>query len=88
MKRFGWIILLWAGSVFGMDPAIQVKVNPQAIGTNEAAEVVVSVTGESLQYPPVLSAEPDGFDIAFAGSSSQTQISIINGKQQLKTLYS
>lgn len=88
MKRFGWIILLWAGSVFGVDPTIQVKVNPQAIGTNEVAEVLVSVTGESLQHPPVLSAEPDGFDIAFAGSSSQTQISIINGKQQLKTLYS
>lgn len=88
MKRFGWITLLWAGSVFGVDPTIQVKVNPQAIGTNEVAEVLVSVTGESLQHPPVLSAEPDGFDIAFAGSSSQTQISIINGRQQLKTLYS
>ena len=88
MKRFGWIILLWAGSVFGVDPTIQVKVNPQAIGTNEVAEVLVSVTGEALQHPPVLSAEPDGFDIAFAGSSSQTQISIVNGKQQLKTLYS
>ncbi|MGL5956920.1 MAG: BatD family protein [Brevinema sp.] len=81
-------LLLISTSVYAVDPIIEVSVDPKTIGTNETAEIRVSIINEDATQPPTLSASSDKFTISYRGRSSQRSINIINNNMEVRTSYS
>ncbi|MGL4676168.1 MAG: BatD family protein [Brevinema sp.] len=83
-----FFLIFISTSLNAVDPIIEISVEPKTIGTNETAEIRVSIINEDATKPPVASASSDKFTISYRGHSSQRSISIINNKTEIKTIYS
>ncbi len=72
---------------YAVDPLTEVLVSPTSIGTNETAEIRINVINDKPKSPPDLSASSDKFTVRYRGSSTQRQVSIINGTMENKIIY-
>ncbi len=82
------MLIFLSVNIYAVDPLIEISVSPTSIGTNEKAEIRVNIINEKPKETPMLSANSDKFSIRYKGSSSQRQVSMINGTMNSRTTYS
>ncbi len=77
-------LLLFPALLFSEAPSVSVSIDQDEIGLNEQAEITVELNQQAQKIKPPKSK---GFDLAQAGQSQNSQVSIINGKVTQKTSF-
>ncbi len=73
------VLLFWAGSIFAAEPSIEVHLDPQRLGVEDNARLVISIKNPGRRAPIPALSDLENFEVV-AGPSTENRFSWINGE--------